>query len=149
MLLQRQSDIQMKSCIRCGTIKEDSEFALRKFKSGNYGLRGACKECINKSNRSYRSNADRRAKYYETQKRWNTRNRNRVLELKKIERTKNHKRIRDYGAKYNKLLPDALVVKRLCEGSLRLRPCDIPKEVIEAKRMYLLIKRQLRGFKHA
>ena len=44
----------MKQCMDCKTIKDDSEFNVKHYKSGAVGLRSYCKECGHKQRQDWR-----------------------------------------------------------------------------------------------
>lgn len=141
----------MKKCIRCGTAKQDSEFALRKFKSGNYGLRGACKACLNKHAKDWReSNPEKRAKYHETQKLWNANNRDKLLKLKLKQRVKKSRFWLDNDAHvvvYKRHLKKRLIKKRI-KGLHDGHVVEYKKEKTRIKSMRSTDKRIIESIKN-
>ncbi|WP_299078947.1 hypothetical protein [uncultured Paraglaciecola sp.] len=96
----------MKMCSRCHNLKEDIEYSIRKFRSGNYGLRGICKECSCLRDKEYRSKftEDRKTKIRsqvkKISKEWRERNRDKDL-ARKVEYRIRQKTLRLQGIKHD------------------------------------------------
>ena len=75
----------MKQCNRCMKEKPVTEFKKRKFASGNYGIRGTCRECIrDNDNIKYRTESEEKRSRRELMKRqWRSNNMEKIRALKK------------------------------------------------------------------
>ena len=155
----------MKICTKCKVEKDEDLFS--KNRSKKYGLNSCCKKCekeykeknkqkIKESWAKYReSNKD---KLRESSLKYSENNKEKIKESNAKSKAKNRERMKEYWVKYHarnkykeqayykdrrKNLVDRYVISLIRKKS-SLKVKDIPKSLIEAKRMQILINRTLK-----
>lgn len=134
----------MKECSKCKEVKTLDNFYKHKLTIN--GLCYACKPCMIESNKIWRkNNAERRREiarigYY--------RRRDKYIKYSKIYRKNNLKACRKKSAEYGQSnrdnLSDTYIKQILCKKN-SLAHVDIPKELVEAKKLEMQIRRTLKG----
>ena len=122
-----------KICSMCKEEKPIENFSIRRNQLNRFGqvvYYNGCKKCRNKCRTPNNPDLVRKAvrRYY-------NKNRNRILEKQSIER----------GAGVNNL--DDNYIKKTLVGKSSLSRTEIPKELIEVKRLQLTLKRELKKCK--
>ena len=129
----------MKTCIKCGIKKYETEF---------YKGRNQCKECI----KEYRQKNKERIK--EAKKEYQQKNKECIKEYNKEYRQKNKERIKEcrqknkeyfkeYKKEYVEQSTDGYIREILARDST-LKPSDIPQGLIETKRLLIQIQRYIK-----
>ena len=107
----------MKTCIKCGIKKDETEF---------YKGRNKCKECFKEYRKEhYQKNKEYNKEYYQKNK----------------ERIKEN--IKEYKKEYVEQCTDGYIRRLLAKDST-LKPSDIPQGLIESKRLLIQIKRYIK-----
>jgi hypothetical protein len=147
-----------KTCNKCFEIKP--LIFYHKNKSMKDGHHGMCKECRSKhDNWASRNKAHcslRAKKYYENNKitcsegakNWYMNNKDRRMQLNKIWVSDNLEKVRINMKKQNKKSRDTLddnFIKSQIVQRTKIKRKDIPKDLIELKRVQLLINREIRN----
>ena len=114
----------MKTCIKCGIKKDETEF---------YKGRNQCKECIKEYRKEYyQKNKEHDKEYYQ-------KNKERIKEY----RQKNKKCIKEYKKEYVEQCTDGYIRMILARHST-LNSSDIPQGLIESKRLLIQIERYIK-----
>lgn len=145
----------MKKCSKCGVVKDYSEFSKNKSKKD--GLQPHCKPCSAVSNKEYHSNnkdkiAVRRKKYIENnraklsayQKNYYVSNKDRLIAHQAEYQRNNKEKRAALANKYTDSLTNWYVVARLRRSNRNIKREDIPPELIEAKRVQIMINRKIK-----
>lgn len=131
-----------KKCSKCGEIKAVELFYKRA--ASNDGLMPICKYCSNfKSKRFKANNKDKVSAY---NKKW-AMNNPRSLESRNGWRKIYPEKATEMNIAASKKARDAITDAYLCTmitSKSKLKSCDIPKDLIELKRVQILITRELR-----
>jgi len=125
----------MKTCIKCGIKKDETEF---------YKGRNKCKECIKEYKKEYRQkNKERIKEYYQKNKEcikeYYQKNKERIKEY----RQKNKECIKEYNKEYVEQCTDGYIRRLLAKDST-LNSLDIPQGLIESKRLLIQIERYIK-----
>jgi len=157
----------VKKCRGCHEVKELSAFTL--CKSGKYGVMGQCKSCKKLTRKAWlEAHPDYNRTYYaanqeillqkkrekrkdpvekEKNKKHTANRRARMGEeaysaWRKKLKIKDRDKIQAYNKAYQARLPDAIILREFNESSkARLTLDDIPKDMIEARRLLFKIRR--------
>ena len=138
----RRGNMETKRCSKCGEVKEVGDF-YRHYNTKDK-LRGKCKTCMNESSKTYQKTYQKthhRKTYYYPKS----------VERKEYEknwRLLNRDKARIYRNKYNKKTVDGLFdsyIKSKLVSKSSLKCCDIPKDLIEVKRLQMMLKREIRN----
>lgn len=155
----------MKTCNCCKQLKEFELFS--KCKTGKYGLLGHCIACKQQKKKAWlEKNPDYNRNYYaanqeillqkkrEKRKDPIEKEKTRVCTANRRARmgeeawlawrkkTKNKDKVKEYNKEYSARLSDAYILRNMNKDSeVRLSLNDIPKELIEARRLLTLIRR--------
>ena len=141
----------MKTCTKCGETKELGEFGKK-----GVGLRSHCKCCVAINYRKWVENNKEHLKQYH--KEWYENNKERVAQKwkKGYERIADRKRSvskewytnnKERKARYDKKFHENNPGRHSAESFFNragLSVKDVPKELFEAKRLQILIQRQLK-----
>jgi hypothetical protein len=124
-----------KKCTKCLEVKAFSEF--HKAKQYKDGLVYNCKDCAKQRVSIWQKNNPEKCykKYI-----------NYVNKTPKYRETKK-KKIQEYKKKERENLDDRYIKETLMQNN-NLKASDIPQEMIEVKRMQLMIRRQLKEMKN-
>ena len=118
----------MKICTKCKVEKDESLFS--KNRSRCDGLSSICKDCHAKYCVKYYSNNKDKLRDYST-----------TYRLNNLEKTREAARL---GVKRSADDLSRMYIIKLIKQNTRLKPKDIPIELIEAKRMQMMINRKLK-----
>ena len=155
----------MKTCTKCKIQKEKEKFRIKK--ESKDGLRPWCRECESQYRKDNREKENKRyaewAKKNHEQvitksKEYRENNKDKINELHKKWSKENKDRVYEYRKKWrdNNIEKQKAIDKKACETMsdfyisnmivkyTNLNRTDIPKEIIELKRIQLKITRELR-----
>ena len=137
----------MKVCTKCKVEKDEALFSKNRSK---------CKDCWKEYNAGWRAeNKDnvrkQIAKYYlenkdkikEINVKWRAENKDKLRKNAAKWKAENKTKYYEYHAKYRENLADGYVAGRIIQGTI-LKAKDIPIELIEAKRMQIMIHRKIK-----
>lgn len=134
--------METKICRCCGKKYPKNDIYFRK--NGN-SFRSKCKKCLNK-NLPKKTDEEKKEAKSNSYKLWQQKNRIELNKKQKEYRCKNLEKYKDRVVKWNRKnthsLTDEYILTLLCKRS-GVNKKEITKEVIEQKRLIILIKRQI------